>query len=335
MLVVCPIEHRRLPECAPRRSSMNAGARDIIESVRVQAAKTNRPLVQAADSCRPLPTVRRGELASVMGLQRFAGNRAVSELFAEWTVQRQPRPDASAQAQATAQQPVLGGPASTGEYNVVTFEGVDVPAPADLHYPEVPAPDRDHRYQNWHRVRFATIWVLRRIGDWTRVPGDTNWRRELEWGRLRMAATETWLIRRGWFWSTNVRTVRGTVSLATSPFQSEVHHQRIGPPPAAEGSDWQPDSGALLTGDQAPAATPTALVEKLTARTLTSHLFSVNAVRAATGGEPVTAQSGNALGGQFVLTQIIRSLVSQNDVVSSVFDLDALWVRSVEAPRST
>lgn len=278
------------------------------------------------------PTAARSQMMSttdsIVLLQRLAGNRAVTDLL-----QRQAQ-DPSGPARAAAQQPVLGGPASTGSFTVLTVPGRDVPASETLAYPAIPAPDREYRYANYHRVRYMTVWVLSRIGPWTPVPGDDSWQRELEWGRLRLAATETWLIQKHWFWDSNVRVQRGTIYLSSEPFATMIRHQGISPPPPA-GPNWRPDQGAPLTSAQAPEASPGEAIAMQAARNASTWMFTANVVRGATGQSPVPEPgSVRMLGGLFVLQSMVRALVADNALLSSVFDNAALWVRSVPAPGS-
>ncbi|MEU0884089.1 hypothetical protein ABZ345_36315 [Lentzea sp. NPDC005914] len=265
---------------------------------------------------------------SIVALQRLTGNRAASVLL-----QRQPQ-DRSESAQAAAQQRVLGGPASVGGFTVVPVSGQDVPAPDGLTYPAVPAPDRDYSYANYHRVRYLTMWVLSRIGPWTQVPGDDSWQRELEWGRLRLAASETWLIRKRWFWDTTMEVRRGTIYLSSEPFATATRRQAIAPPPAAN-RNWQPDQGAPLLHEHAPEDAPGEAVARQAARLVTTWMFTANAVRAASGQAPVQEPGAvRSIGGLFVLQSMIRAAVADNALMSSVFDQNALWVRSTPAPGS-
>jgi hypothetical protein len=286
------------------------------------------------------PTALSGLEDWAVTLQRSAGNRAVSDILTgRGFLQRQPRPvtDPAAQARADADAPAMGEPAKGGSSAVQIVAGADVPGPDALAYPPIPAPDTSSRYENYYRVRYKTVWVLRRIGPWTPVAGDASWQRELEWGRLRIAATETWLVKKGWLWDSNVSVTRGGIYLASEPFSTTIRRQSVAPPPAAEGGGWQPSDGAVLTDDHIPEPGLNEAIETQTARTLAAHTFAVNVVRAVTGGSPargggVEAGGASTQGGQFVILQIIRALVANNALISSVFDASAIWVRSVPAP---
>ena len=265
---------------------------------------------------------------SILALQRLTGNAAVTTML-----QRQPRDPAGAAA-AAADAPVLGRPASTGSATVLTVAGQDVPAQDSLAYPAIPAPDREYRYANYHRVRYLTVWVLSRIGPWVRAPRDDLWQRELEWGRLRLAATETWLIRKRWYWDTTSEVQRGTLYLASEPFATTVRRQGIMRPPAAS-PDSPPEEGAPLRAEDAPEASVGQAVAMQAARNASTWMWAPNAVRAATG-QPTVAEPGavGRVGGLFVLQSIIRAVVADNALMSSVFDQNALWVDSVPAPGS-